>query len=52
MQPLNTEPPLLPTSTTLNEGCPLDLRSVLRETHQGRLWNEFIARITISESGP
>ena len=40
----DTEPPLLPAPTTLDEVRPLDLRPVVRETRAGRLWNEFVAR--------
>ena len=40
----DTEPPLLPASTTLDEVRPLELRPVVRETREGRLWNEFVAR--------
>ena len=40
----DTEPPLLPAPTTLDEVRPLDLRPVVRETREGRLWNEFVAR--------
>ena len=39
-----TEPPLFPAPTTLDEVRPLDLRTVVRGTREGRLWNEFIAR--------
>ena len=40
----DTEPPLFPAPTTLDEVRPLDLRTVVRETREGRLWNEFVAR--------
>ena len=40
----DTEPPLLPAPTTLDEVRPLDLRTVVRETREGKLWNEFVAR--------
>ena len=40
----DTEPPLLPAPTTLDEVRSLDLRPVVRETREGKLWNEFIAR--------
>ena len=40
----DTEPPLFPAPTTLDEVRPLDLRPVLRGTREGRLWNEFVAR--------
>ena len=39
-----TEPPLFPAPTTLDEVRPLDLRTVVRETREGKLWNEFVAR--------
>ena len=40
----DTEPPLFPPPTTLDEVRPLDLRLVVRGTREGRLWNEFVAR--------
>ena len=40
----DTEPPLLPAPRTLDEVRPLDVRSVVRETREGKLWNEFVAR--------
>ena len=40
----DTEPPLLPAPTTLEEVRTIDLRPVVRETREGRLWNEFVAR--------
>ena len=40
----DTEPPLFPAPTTLDEVRPLDLRTAVRGTREGRLWNEFIAR--------
>ena len=40
----DTEPPLFPAPTTLDQVRPLEMRTVVRETRQGRLWNEFIAR--------
>ena len=40
----DTEPPLLPAPTTLDEVRPLEMRPVVRETREGRLWNEFVAR--------
>ena len=40
----DTEPPLFPAPTTLAEVRPLDLRTVVRGTREGRLWNEFVAR--------
>lgn len=39
-----TEPPLFPAPSTLDEVRPLQMRTVVRETRQGRLWNEFVAR--------
>ena len=40
----DTEPPLFPAPTTLDEVRLLDLRPVVRETREGRLWNEHVAR--------
>ena len=40
----DTEPPLFPAPTTLDDVRPLDLRTVVRDTREGKLWNEFIAR--------
>ena len=40
----DTEPPLFPPPTILNEVRPLELRTVVGGTRQGRLWNEFVAR--------
>ena len=40
----DTEPPLFPPPTTLDEVRPLDLRTVVRGTRAGKLWNEFVAR--------
>ena len=40
----DTEPPLLPAPTTLDEVRPLDLRTVVRGSREGKLWNEFVAR--------
>ena len=40
----DTEPPLFPAPTTVDEVRPLDLRPVLRGTREGKLWNEFVAR--------
>ncbi len=39
-----TEPPLFPAPTTLEEVRPLDFRTVVRNTREGKLWNEFVAR--------
>ena len=40
----DTEAPLFPAPTTLDEVRPLDLRPVVRGTRQSKLWNEFVAR--------
>ena len=40
----DTEPPLFPAPTSLDEVRPLELRTVVRGTREGRLWNEFVAR--------
>ena len=40
----DTEPPLFPAPTTLDEVRPLQMCTVVRETREGRLWNEFVAR--------
>ena len=40
----DTEPPLFPAPTTLDEVRPLDFRAVVRGTREGKLWNEFVAR--------
>jgi len=40
----DTEPPLFPAPTTLDEVRPLDFRPVVHSTREGRLWNEFVAR--------
>ena len=40
----DTEPPLFPAPTTLDEVRPLSLRPVVRYTREGKLWNEFVAR--------
>ena len=40
----DTETPLFPAPTTLDEVRPLELRTVVRGTREGKLWNEFIAR--------
>ena len=39
-----TEPPLFPAPTTLDGVRPLDFRTVVRDTREGKLWNEFVAR--------
>ena len=48
----DTEPPLFPTPTTLDEVRPLTLRPVVRGTREGKLWNEFIARYRLSRRQP
>ena len=40
----DTEAPLFPGPTTLDEVRPLDLRPVVRGTRESKLWNEFVAR--------
>ena len=40
----DTEPPLFPAPTTLDEVRPFDFRTVVRNTREGKLWNEFVAR--------
>ena len=40
----DTEAPLIPAPATLDEVRPLDLQTVVRDTREGRLWNEFVAR--------
>ncbi len=40
----DTEAPLFPAPTTLDEVRPLELRTVVRATREGKLWNEFVAR--------
>ena len=40
----DTEAPLFPAPSTLDDVRPLDLRTVVRGTREGKLWNEFIAR--------
>ena len=40
----DTEPPLLPAPTTLDDVRPINVHPVVRETREGRLWNEFVAR--------
>ena len=44
----DTEPPLFPAPTTLDEVRPLDLRTVVRGTREGKRWNEFVARLPLS----
>ena len=40
----DTEPPPFPAPTTLDEVRPLDLRTVVHGSREGKLWNEFVAR--------
>ena len=40
----DTEPPPFPAPTTLDEVRPLDLRTVVRGTRAGKLWNERVRR--------
>jgi len=40
----DTEPPLFPAPTILDEVRPLDFRIVVHSTREGRVWNEFVAR--------
>ena len=40
----DTEPPLSPPPTTLDEVRPLTVQRVVRYTREGKRWNEFIAR--------
>ena len=40
----DTEAPLLPPHATLDEVRPVSLRPVVRETREGKLWNEYVAR--------
>ena len=40
----DTEPPLAPVPTTLDEVRPLTLRPVVGRTRKGKRWNEFVAR--------
>ena len=40
----HTEPSLFPAPTSLDEVRPLELRPVVRGSHEGKLWNEFVAR--------
>ncbi len=39
-----TEPPSVTPPTTLDDVRPLQIHTVFSSTHEGRLWNEFIAR--------
>ncbi len=40
----DTEAPLFPAPTTLDEVRTLEMRPVIRETREGKLWNEVVAR--------
>ena len=40
----DTEQPLLPPPTSLEDARPLELRTVVKGSREGKLWNEFIAR--------
>ena len=40
----HTEAPLFPAPATLDDLRPLDLRTVVRGTREGKRWNEFVAR--------
>ena len=40
----DTEVPLLPPPTTLDEVRPVGVRTVVRNTREGKLWNEYVAR--------
>ena len=40
----DTEAPLLPPPTTLDEVRPVRLGPVVRDTREGRLWNEYVGR--------
>ncbi len=40
----DTEAPLFTAPSTLDDVRPLDLRTVVRGTREGKLWNEFVAR--------
>ena len=40
----DTEPPLFPPPTRLDEVRPLRIHTVVRNTREGALWNEFVAR--------
>ena len=40
----DTEPPMFPAPTSLDEVRPLQMRTVVHSTREGRLWNEFVAR--------
>ena len=40
----DTEPPLFPPPTALDDVRPLQIRTVVHSTREGKLWNEFVAR--------
>ena len=40
----DTEPPLLPSPTSLDEVRPIEMRTVMRGDRWGKLWNEYVAR--------
>ena len=40
----DTEPPLLPPPTALDEVRPVELRTAVRYSREGKLWNEYVAR--------
>ena len=40
----DTEPPLAPVPSTLDDVGPLSLRPVFGKTREGKRWNEFMAR--------
>ena len=40
----DTEPPLFPAPSTLDEVRPLQMGIAVRGTREGKLWNEFVAR--------
>ena len=40
----DTEPPLFPPPTALDEVRPVELRTAVRYSREGKLWNEYVAR--------
>ena len=40
----DTEPPLIPPPTMLDEVRPVELRAAVRYSREGKLWNEYVAR--------
>ena len=40
----DTERPPLPPPTVLDKVRPVELRTAVRYLHEGKLWNEYIAR--------